>query len=340
MRKKTLVLAASLLLGGMTVRAATRRLRALRSVAPELRSPLLLVPVHLGGPRTLRLLRRVPAGRTRIAPGVAVAKGTLAARGEHPPVDVYVYQPSRRSKPSGALLWIHGGGFVLGQPVAYHELASRFARELGIVVVSVDYRLAPEHPFPAGLEDCWTALSWLHDHTEELGIDPGRLAVGGDSAGGGLTAALSQMALDRGGPPICFQLMLYPMLDDRTVLRHDHAGTGAVAWSPVSNRYGWTAYLGHTPGPDEPRPYAAPARRDDLSGLPPAWVGVGDIDLFHAEDVAYADRLSEAGVPCELLVVPGMYHGADTLFDGKVPSMTAFRASMIDALRRGLAAAR
>jgi acetyl esterase/lipase len=137
--------------------------------------------------------------------------------------------------------------------------------------------------------------------------------------------------------PVRFQLLVYPMLDDRTVLRGDHTGTGAFGWTPSANRFGWTSYLAHEPRPEEPRPYAAAARRADLRCLPPAWIGVGALDLFHAEDLDYAERLSAAGVPCELVVVPGMYHGADGLLDGKATSMAGFRAQMIEALRTATA---
>jgi acetyl esterase/lipase len=250
---------------------------------------------------------------------------------------VYVYTPPARDAPSGAFLHIHGGGFVAGRPELDHDVASRFALEAGIVVVNVDYRLAPENPFPAPLEDCYAALAWLHAHARELGVDQSRIAVGGFSAGGGLAAALAQLAHDRGEVPVCFQLLVYPMLDDRTVLRSDHGGTGAFGWTPSANRFGWTSYLGQEPGLQEPARYAAAGRRPDLSCLPPAWIGVGALDLFHAEDLDYAERLTAAGVPCELVVVPGMYHGADGLLDGKAASMAAFRARMIEALRTATA---
>lgn len=159
--------------------------------------------------------------------------------------------------------------------------------------------------------------------------------MGGDSAGGGLAASLSQVARDRGGPDICFQLLEYPMLDDRTVLRSDHGGTGAFVWTPASNRFGWTAYLGRPPiAGDAPR-YAAPARTDDLADLPPAWIGVGDLDLFLAEDVEYADRLRSAGVACELHVEAGMYHGADAVLP-KASTSRRFRDLMTAALATGL----
>ena len=210
--------------------------------------------------------------------------------------------------------------------------------EAGVLVASVDYRLAPERPFPAGLTDCHAALRWLHAHAEERGVDPARIAVGGDSAGGGLAAALVQLAHDRGEVPVAFQLLVYPMLDDRTVLEADDDGTEHFVWSRRSNRFGWTAYLGHEPTVESAPEYAAPARREDLSGLPPAWIGVGDLDLFHAEDLAYAARLRAAGVACEVHEVPGMYHGADVLHAFRTPLTADFLERMIAALRRATAA--
>jgi acetyl esterase/lipase len=169
-----------------------------------------------------------------------------------------------------------------------------------------------------------------------MGVDPERIAVGGDSAGGGLAAALSQLARDRGGPPIAFQLLEYPMIDDRTVLR-EPGHRGAFIWTPTSNRFAWTAYLGHVPTEGALRPYAAPARTEQLEDLPPAWVGVGELDLFHDEDVDYAKRLRAAGVACELHVEPGMYHGADSIMPN-APTSQAFRDQMTEALRAALSA--
>jgi acetyl esterase/lipase len=335
--RRGLALTATALVAGTVARGVIRRRAVLQAVAPDLRTPLLYVPMSLRSDRVLRLMRRIPGRPGPVTEGVELREHTVAARGEHPETPVYVYEPPARVRPSGVLLWIHGGGFVLGHPSSYHPLCSRIAAELGLLVVSVDYRLAPEHPFPAGLEDCYTALEWIHRNAVDLGVDPARVAIGGDSAGGGLAACLAQLAHDRGELRVGFQLLVYPMLDDRTVLRTDHAGTGDFIWTPVSNRYGWTAYLGHEPREEEPRPYAVAARRPDLSGLPPAWIGVGDLDLFHSEDLVYAERLKVAGVPCELVEVPGMYHGADDFFDGRAESMTQFRRSMLAALRRGVA---
>jgi acetyl esterase/lipase len=197
---------------------------------------------------------------------------------------------------------------------------------VGITVAAVDYRLAPEHPYPAGLEDCYSALTWLAGLPA---VDPARLAIGGASAGGGLAAALALLAHDRGEVTPTLQLLAYPMLDDRS---------GAAPktlnyrmWGPKSNRFGWAAYLGNA----DPQ-IAVPARRDDLSGLPPAWIGVGTQDLFHDEDLAYAERLTAAGVPCHLEVVPGAFHGFDQVVPKAAVSQSFF-ASQCASLRAALA---
>lgn len=254
---------------------------------------------------------------------------------ESPDVAVYVYRPSGREQPGAALLYMHGGGFMIGSARMYHATCARFARELGSVVVNVDYRLAPETPFPGPLEDCYAALRWMARNAETLGIDPNRIAVAGESSGGGLAAALAQLAHDRGEIELAFQLLVYPMLDDRTALTHDHEGRGEFLWTPGSNRLAWSAYLGHEPGVSPVSAYAAPARREDLSGLAPAWIGVGTLDLFYPEVKAYASRLTRAGVPCELVDVAGAYHG----FDGMRPNASISRTFVkmqAEALRQGL----
>jgi len=331
------------LLGGAAIlgslgfaRAAWSRWEAVAAVPHDMRSWQLYLPLEFSSTLMLRLLRLLPPPdpADAIVPGVDVDKRSAPGPDGQGPVEVYVYDTPGRQRPAGALLWIHGGGYVAGDPITSHRVCSGIAGQLGIVVINVGYRLAPEHPFPAGLDDCYAALRWLHERADDLGVDVGRIAVGGESAGGGLAAALAQLAYDRAEVPVCLQLLVYPMLDDRTVL--DQTRPKTLVWSPTSNRFGWTAYLGHPPRLREDRPYAVPARRDDLNGLPPAWIGVGDLDLFHDEDVAYAERLQAAGVDCQVEVVSGMYHGAYGMAPLDSPTVNAFRVSAVQALDRAL----
>lgn len=305
-----------------------RRRAALAEIDPELLTPFDWLPAPLTNRAVLAYLR------SHLPPEFPPGPGARTTRRRVPTEDgrvllAYVHEPEERAA-GGVVLWLHGGGLVLGRPEVDHRWCSRLARELGVVVVAPAYRLAPEHPFPAALDDAYAALVWART------LADGPLMVGGSSAGGGLAASLAQLARDRGGPPIARQVLQYPMLDDRTALRRDHDGRGRVGWSPRSNRFGWTCYLGRAPGEHAPA-YAAAARMADLAGLPPAWIGVGERDLFHDEDVAYAGRLADAGVPCTLRVVPRMHHGADAMADRGVASMVAFRQAMVDAFADGLA---
>ena len=281
---------------------------AMAAVSPDLRSPLLPYIPNTDSRRTLPLFRfnsRIPtlAGR-----GVTVTKRVIG----DPAVPVRIFTPDAGSAPRPAVLYIHGGAMIVGSPQLEAFGTARVARNLGVVAVSPDYRLAPEHPFPAPLDDCMATLRWMRDRADELGIDADRIAVMGGSAGGGLSAAVAQRSHDE-GIALRAQVLMYPMLDDRTALRADHEGRGAFVWTASSTRFGWTSYLGREPRMSDAPEYAAPARRVDLSGLPPAWVGVGELDLFYEEDVAYAEKLRACGVECELVTVPGMYHGADGL---------------------------
>ncbi|MGD8202194.1 alpha/beta hydrolase [Ornithinimicrobium sp. W1679] len=303
------------------------------TLAPEWRSPWWRLFDRPHDPRPPRRRPRLDRLLARLVPAGTGRPTTLPGADGGPEVTAYLYEAPDHPRPSGALLWMHGGGMVVGAPWIDHRLCDRLARELGLLVVSVDYRLAPEHPFPAAVEDCWAALEWLHGGADELGVDPARIGVAGASAGGGLAASVAQMACDR-GLPLAFQGLVYPMLDDRTVLREDHGGRGTMVWTPAHDRDAWGWYLGHPVRAEEDRAYAVPARRDDLAGLAPAWVGVGTADLFHDEDVTYAERLRDAGVPVELVVVPGMPHAADM-----VPGIVAahsFRASFLTAVDRAV----
>ncbi len=302
---------------------------ALTQVPAEFRSPLLPLLATDTTARSLWFARLIYRVKTSSGPGVTVTERRVGT----PPVRVTVTTPDGPADTGQrpAVLYIHGGGMVLGSPQTEAIGSGRVARELDAVVVSPDYRLAPEHPFPAALDDCMAALRWMRANADELGIDPDRIAVTGSSAGGGLSAAVAQHAHDE-GIALRAQALVYPMIDDRTALRVDHGGRGRFLWTHASNRFGWTAYLGREPRMSDAPEYAAPARREDLSGLAPAWVGVGDLDLFYDESVAYAKRLTECGVPCELVTVPGMYHGADGLA-GKSTAMQEFRRSAMDHLR-------
>jgi len=250
-----------------------------------------------------------------------------------PEVPVHIYRPKGTKGPLPAYLDIHGGGYIGGTPLMGDVRNRTLAHELQCVIVSVDYRVAPETPFPGPVEDCYAGLLWLQANAKELGADPKRIAIGGDSAGGGLAAALALVARDRGVVPVILQVLIYPMLDDRTsTVREDHPYAGEFMWTPASNRYGWTSYLGKAPGgPDTPG-HAAPARAANLAGLPPAFIAVGALDLFIDEDIEYAQRLIRAGVPTELHVYPGAFHGFDLVPDAT--STKAIQASMRTALKR------
>jgi acetyl esterase/lipase len=325
---RLLVVGAAVAASVMAGPSVAKHLRAVRAADRRLLSPMGVLPLPIQVVAPLAKGRTAPA--STFPADIAGASITVPATDGRPSVRVVTYEPRERRRPSGALLWIHGGGYVVGDPSMDDDWCARVAREHGALVVSVDYRLAPEHAFPAGLDDCHAALAWVVEKADELGVSRSRIAVGGESAGGGLAAALVQRAYDD-GLPVCFQLLTYPMLDDRTVTRAEARGDWALVWSPPSNRYGWTAYLGHAPGEPEHRPYAVPARRSDLTGLPPAWIGVGDVDLFYDEDVTYARRLRAAGVRCDLYEVPGMFHAADR--GSTHPGMVAFTGRKLDSLR-------
>ena len=275
-------------------------------VAPELRSTLRRFP---GLPLDRAWVRRLARYGMRRLPTVDTAGVTVEPAGPVPGTRLYRPQTPRAD---AALLWIHGGGLIIGGAAQDDRFCGSTARELGIVVLSVEYRLAPEHPYPAALDDCYAGWVWLQEHAAELGVDPARVVIGGQSAGGGLAAALVQRLCDAQSPRPLAQWLFCPMLDDRTAARTELDGVRHKVWSNRLNRYGWRVYLGAAPGAPTLPSYAVPARRSDLSGLPPAWIGVGDIDLFHDEDRDYADRLGAAGVATTFHVVPGAPHGFES----------------------------
>jgi triacylglycerol lipase len=263
-----------------------------------------LLPLIRAGYRELMLA----AGGAPL-PGVETETRTIPGPPGAPDVNVIVTQPVAKVSNRPALLHIHGGGYIIGSADMGVATDQTYASRLGAVVVSVDYRLAPETPYPGPIEDCYAALAWLFDHAKDLGVDPDRIAVTGESAGGGLAAALALLARDRGRYRIAFQHLVFPMLDDRTVIREDPSPLhGQYVWTPHSNRFGWSSYLGQPAGGPDVSPYAAPARATDLSGLPPAFIVCGALDLFLEEDMEYARRLIRAGVPTEFHVYPGAPH--------------------------------
>lgn len=231
------------------------------------------------------------------------------ASGE-PPVRVRVIQPATARARRMGILHIHGGGHLFGSPEQSLALTRPTAARHDCVVVSVDYRLAPETRFPGSLHDCYHALQWMATHAASLGIDAQNIGLMGDSAGAGIAAGLALFTRDRQGPTLAFQNLMFPMLDDRTVTdASPNPVSGEFIWTREHNRFAWRALLGCEPGGQEVSPYAAAARAADVSGLPPTWIGVGTLDLFVDEDVEYARRLMRAGVEVELNVWPGAYHG-------------------------------
>jgi len=252
-----------------------------------------------------------------------------------PPVRVLIYRCTRSNAPLPVLFHMHGGGYVVGVPEIEADTHRTLAAELDCAIVSVDYRLAPETPHPGPIEDCYAALLWLHRHAATLGIDAMRIGVCGESAGGGLAAALALLARDRGEVALRFQHLIYPMLDDRTCVRSDpHPHVGQHVWTAEHNRFGWSSLLGAAPGSEGVSVYAAAGRALDLSRLPPAFIAVGALDLFLEENLEYARRLSRAGVPVELHVYPAAPHGFQMVADARV-AIAAGR-DRVNALRRAL----
>jgi len=274
------------------------------------------------------------AGLARLAPPPAIDLGEeslLVETAGRAPVRVLAVRPAGLPSPLPAFLHVHGGGYVMGASASMALQARRMAESLGCLVLSVDYRIAPEAPYPGPLEDCYTVLQWMHSNEAELELDPHRIAIGGESAGAGLVAALALLARDRGGPSVLFQSMTAPMLDDRTVVRPpQNPWVGHIGWSPESNGFGWSAYLGDiAPGSETVPEYAAAARARDLQGLPPALIQVGALDLFLDECMEYARRLMVAGVPTELHVYPGAHHSFETWAPFAHVSLMAPRATRL-----------
>jgi acetyl esterase/lipase len=229
-------------------------------------------------------------------------------------VKLRVYSPTG-AKTRAAMLYIHGGGMMIGSPAMDDALLAGTAAELDIVIVSPDYKLAPENPYPAALNDCHAAWKWILDNLTQRRIDGNRIAIGGESAGGGLAAGLVLRIHDEGGSQPVAQWLFCPMLDDRTALDRSLDDLDHFVWNNKMNLVGWSSYLGNDIGADKVSAYAAPARRTNFKGLPATWIGVGDVELFYEENKAYAAKLADAGVACELDVVSGAPHA----FEGLAP---------------------
>jgi acetyl esterase/lipase len=267
--------------------------------------------------------------------GVQIEDRQIHGRDGDPAVPIRIYRPEQRSAPA-AVYNVHGGGFIAGDLDTEHAFNVRHARELGVVVVSVDYRLAPETPFPGGLEDVYAGLVWTAAHADELGIDPGRIVIQGTSAGGGLCAALALLARDRGGPHIAFQLLSVPELDDRLITASMTDFTDTPLWNRPRAVLSWDCYLGPgRAGTADVPIYAAPARATELAGLPPAYVSVMHFDPLRDEGVAYALAMLAAGVSVELHLFPGTFHGSMLIQDAAISKRE--QAEMVAVLRQALA---
>ncbi len=302
----------------------------LRVLVPALRQVTDAGPLTVGALAALR--STVPGFLPRPNAEPSWAPRMIPGATGSPDVRVVVINPGAAgAAPRPAVLHLHGGGFVMGGAVHSLWRTQEIAEALDCLVVSVDYRLAPETPFPGALDDNYAALRWLHDRADELGVDRARIAVVGESAGGGHAATLAVAARDRGELPLRALALAYPMLDDRTgstVAKPPHMG--AILWNAQRNRFGWSSLLGVPAGSATVPAGAVPARAADLRGLPPTWIGVGSIDLFVDEDIEFARRLLEVGVPTRLSVVPGAFHVFDALGDFAIAR--DFRADLIASL--------
>lgn len=308
----------------------------LHLVDPELRPLLDLWPTARLTKDTLPLLRaRELPFPPAMEEGTTLDRRHVPGPAGAPDVQLHIYRPSDAASPLPCIFHIHGGGYVAGAAKDLEVFHRPLSRALGCVLVSVEYRLAPETPHPGPVEDCYAGLAWLFAHAAELGVDAARIGLMGESAGGGLAAALALLARDRGDHRLAFQHLTYPMLDDRTCSRAHDRHSGEFIWTPDSNRFGWSALLGHEPGGDGVSPYAAAARATDLAGLPPTYIMTGALDLFVDEDIDYARRLIRAGVPTELHVFPGAFHGFDIYPQAGVAAQA--QAARLSALRRALA---
>jgi acetyl esterase/lipase len=309
--------------------------KELTQIHPELQQVAKKMPKLTWSSRNLWLIRFLMrfVPRSKAPQDIFIENIFIHTAHDRTKIRLRTYKRKSLAAPAPVLLWLHGGGYVMGTPEQDDGSCIQYARELGALVISVDYRYAPKYPFPVGLEDCYTALQWVMTQAQQLGVDTQRIVIGGASAGGGMAASLVHAAYDRQEIKPIFQLLVYPMLDDRTVLRSEIGDDEHMVWNQKSNRFGWESYLGTRCGAESVAEYSVPARRRKLAGLPEAWIGVGTLDLFHDENLAYAHRLKECGVQCELYTVPGAFHGFDVL-DPQLPIVQDFRKSQIAAVKK------
>jgi len=293
------------------------------------------VPVDMATVRAYATQMTAAINATADVSALSVEDHVVTGAHDAPDVPVRVYAPASLDTTVAAILYIHGGGFTVGSVDMEHFNAVRLANELGVVVVSVEYRLAPEDPYPAALDDCYAALQWVHNEAAQLGIDAARVAVVGNSAGGGLGAGLALLARDRGGPPICFQFLGIPELDDRLETPSMQAFVDTPMWSRPSAEASWRAYLGTLHGGAVP-PYAAPARATDLFGLPPAYVSTMEYDPLRDEGILYALRMLQSAVDVELHSFPRTFHGSTAMTTAAVTQRQL--AEMVVVLRSALGA--
>jgi acetyl esterase/lipase len=305
---------------------------------PEIAEMVPLLPtLDVGDPAVMRaamseMTAQLPVPDTT---GLHIEDRQIRGRDGDPTVPIRIYRPERPTGPAG-IYRVHGGGFIAGDLETEHAGAVRLAHELGVVVVSVDYRLAPETPFPGPLEDVYAGLVWMSAQAGELGIDPRRIAIHGTSAGAGLCAGLALLARDRGGPHIAFQLLSVPELDDRLTTASMTSFTDTPMWSRPRAVLSWDCYLGPgRAGTADVPIYAAPARATELAGLPPAYVSVMHFDPLRDEGVAYALAMLAAGVSVELHLFPGTFHGSMLIRDAAISKRQ--QAETLAVLRQALA---
>lgn len=287
-------------------------------VDPELLPLLDLLPPTDLAAMDLHELRETSNARYAFLGAPPIASVVHTIDGPGGPLDIYLYDPAPGTPGRAALLHIHGGGMIMGSARVMQAGPAAMAQALGIPVASVEYRLAPEHPFPAPQEDCLAALKWLAGRPE---VDSERVGITGESAGGGLAASVALMARDLGGPKLAAQFLTYPMLDHRTggeTCPYDNATTGEFVWTRSSNRYGWGALKGGYEPSDHRKGWFSPSLAEDLSGLPPTWIGTGSLDLFYDEDLDYARRLVVAGVTVELHSYPGAIHAFNAVAESRL----------------------